>query len=473
MNRFKKFLISFSQLIDENQKKIADIIISELDMKKYEDKLKYKINYRLKNLLIGCHREHILGMIYYELDSNEKSIKDEKIVKENIFKKIYKLLPQDIIVNLDDNNKLKKLYNSKKKYYNLEQYLNSKPSSKISIVYTFSDINATIQDIDESSNFKMISEIESENQLLRNIKNMITEKDEDKKKDKKANKYKNYIFIHFDESNSDKIGFLNSFILNNYDKEEELKFIFIVHIKRNFKVDPPSNKIFALPDINSKIEQLFIDNLNGQNIKLEEVISKTIQNLRDKDLVNIEDEFNSALKKFTNDNLNNCYGENDLIDMDNYPTKIEELFQEDKYTDLKKGIIDKIEEFIENPKENSLGIIENIYKCEYINKNNVDLIDVIKDFVKKEIISKYINIILCKLEDKNILTSLLVINNINKDKNKNKLIDETFQETIKEMIIQYIEKIDFGEDRYKPKFILSFIIPCFIEFYSKISDFII
>ena len=88
----------------------------------------------------------------------------------------------------------------------------------------------------------MISEIESENQLLRSIKNMITEKDEDKKKDKKANKYKNYIFIHFDESNSNKIGFLNSFILNNYEKDEELKFIYIVHIKRNFKVDSPNDK---------------------------------------------------------------------------------------------------------------------------------------------------------------------------------------------------------------------------------------
>ena len=162
MNRFKKFLISFSQLIDENQKKIADIIISELDMKKYEDKLKYKINYRLKNLLIGCHREHILGMIYYELDSNEKSIKDEKIVKENIFKKIYKLLPQDIIVNLDNNNKLKELYNSSKQYYNLEQYLNSKPSHKISIIYTFNNINSLINGTDEFSSFKMISEIESE-----------------------------------------------------------------------------------------------------------------------------------------------------------------------------------------------------------------------------------------------------------------------------------------------------------------------
>ena len=181
LNRFEKMILSFSQLIDDKQKKIAEIISFELDMKKYE----YKINYRLKNLLIGCHKTHLLAMINYEIGSDEKNIKNEKTIIENIFNKIYKLLPQDIIVNLDNKNRLKELYNSKKKYYNLEQYLNNKPSHKISIIYTFNDINAVIKCIDESSSFKMISEIESENQLLRNIENMITEKDEDKKKQKR------------------------------------------------------------------------------------------------------------------------------------------------------------------------------------------------------------------------------------------------------------------------------------------------
>ena len=469
LNRFEKILLSFSQLIDKKQRDIADIITSELDMKKYEDKLKYKINYRLKNLLIGCHKENILGMIYYELDSNEKNIKNEEIVKENIFKKIYKLLPQDIIVHLDNNNKLRKLYDSSKKYYNLKKYLNSKPTHKISIIYTFNNINTLINGTDESSSFKMISEIESENQLLMNIKNMISEKNnnKNKNKNKNENKNKNLIFIHFDESNMDKIRFLISFVINNYDKNEELKFIFIVHVKRNFKVDPPSEKIFAFPDINSHIYQLFIDNLNGPDIELNDIISNPIQNLRDKGLVNIEDEFNNALTKFTNDNLKFFYGENDIINNDNYLTKLKELFEDEKYKDLKKNIIEKIESYIENPKDDSVGIIENIYKRGYINKDTDDLITVIKEFVEKEIINKYINTILCKLENNNILTALLVLNN-----NKGVINDE-LQETVKELILKYIEKINFEEDNYKPKFILSFIIPCFNEFYSKMSDFII
>ena len=469
LNRFEKLVISFSQLIDQNQKDLEKIIASELDTKKIEDRLKKKINYRLKNLLIGCKTENILGMIYYELDSNEKGIKnDNKKIKDNINNKIYKLLPQDIIVNLDNDNELKKLYNLKKQFYNLEQYLNSKPANKISIIYTFNHINNLINGIDESSSFKMISEIKSENQLFSNINSIIAERANNKKKN--DNKNKNLIFIHFDESNSDKIGFLISFVINNfdkYDKYEELKFVFIVHVKRSFKVDPPSEKIFAVPDINPKIYQLFIDNLNGPDIKLNEIISNPIQKLKEKDLINIEDEFDNALTRFINDNLNHFYGEDDIINYDNYLTNLEELFKEDKYKDLKKSIIEKIESYIDNTNENSNSIIENIYQYGYINKNSIDLVSVIIEFVKKEIISKYIDAILCKLEDNNILTTLLVLNS------KQKLINDDLQETIKDMISQYIEKIDLQNNDYKPKFILSFIIPCFNELYIKLSDFII
>ena len=156
----------------------------------------YKINYRINNLLIGCQTEFILGMIFYELDSNEKGGKNENEndrIKTNINNKIYKLLPQDIILNLDYDI-LRKLHFSRKQYYNLEQYLNSKPTHKISIIYTFNNINSLINCINETSSFKMISEIKSENQLLNNINNMIIEKANNKKKIKSKIKIL-YLFI--------------------------------------------------------------------------------------------------------------------------------------------------------------------------------------------------------------------------------------------------------------------------------------
>ena len=49
-----------------------------------------------------------------------------------------------------------------------------------------------------------------------------------------------------------------------------------------------AEKIFAVPDINSNIYQLFIDNLIGPNIKLNEILNDPVQKLLDEDLVNFK-----------------------------------------------------------------------------------------------------------------------------------------------------------------------------------------
>ena len=109
---------------------------------------------------------------YYELDSNENKNMKEKNDQENamqnlIFNKIFKMLPQDIIINLDKNNYLKKLYDEKKIYYNLKSYIEKDGLLyKISIIYTFDRITDVINDIDNSSRSIMISEIKSEIQLV-------------------------------------------------------------------------------------------------------------------------------------------------------------------------------------------------------------------------------------------------------------------------------------------------------------------
>ena len=459
LNRFEKMLLSFSQLISQKQEELAKTIADEFDIN--VNKLNYRVNYRLRDLLIGCHIEDILGMIYYELDADEKGIDDDKI-KNNIFNKIYKLMPQDIIVNLnDEKNILKKTYFSNKQYYNLEQYLNNNPKHKISIIYTFSSINTIINGIDESSSFKMISEIKSEAQLFANINSMISEKSSNKKK----NKNNDIIFIHFDYSNSKKIGFLISFVINNYYRNERLKFFFIIYIKRNFFINKQRETIYAIPDINSEIYQLFIDNLNGPDIKLDEIISDPIQKLLDEDLIKIEDEFNNSLRQFINNHLNRLYGESDEISENNYLAKLEKYFQDGTNKAIKENIIEKIKLYISD-EQNSSNIIEKIYKSKYINKDTVDIISTIIDFVKKEIISKYIYIILCKLEDNNILTSLLTLNS------NNNVINDELNDTIIDMLKKYINTIKIEDNKYEPKFILSYIVPCFYNIYIKLSEFI-
>ena len=472
LSRFEKMILSFDKLISKKQRDLADEISGKLDMKTFVNKYDYQINYELKDLLIGCRKEDILGMVYYELDSNEstynKEKNDDESIKKKILNKIYKLLPQDIIVNLDKNNPLREIYYNKKIHYNLESFLNQeKTLSKISIIYTFHSITNVIVGIDESSSYKMISEIKSEIQLISIINSMISERFNDTKI-KKSTKYKNLIFIHFDGTNSKKIGFLISFVKNNYYKNIDLKFVFIVHVKRNFYIQQNKeknlDKIFAVPDINLDIYQIFIDNLNGPNIILKDILEDPVQKLLDDGQLKIEDEFNKSLRQFTNENLKNLYGEDDEIDFDNYSKKLEEYFENDR--NLMNNIIKKIKKYINEEKKSSSDIIKNIYNYNYINKNSIDLITVIIEYSKKEIISKYVNIILCKLEDNNILTTLLVIKN-----NKN-LKEGDLEYLYSEMVEKYLDSIKIEENKCKPKFNLSFVIPGFYEFYPKLSDFI-
>lgn len=467
LNRFEKMILSFDNLITEKQKQLANLIVEELDIKKYEKNLSYKINYKLKDLLIGCRKQEILGIIYYELNENESTNKkeekiDENEIKNKIFNKIYKLLPQDIIVNMNDDNELKRIYNTEKHYYNLESYLNTDPNYKISIIYTFLSITEVINGIDESSSYKMISEIKSEIQLSTIINTMISEKS-NKKTD---NKYKKYIFIHFDDSNSKKMGFLTSFVINNYNKYLELKFIFIVHVKRNFYIhqnkDKKLEKIYAIPDINKDIYQLFIDNLNGPNLKLNDINS--VQNLVETGKLKVDDEFKNALTQFVNENLKELYGENEDINRENYLQNLVDYFGND--TKFMKNIIKKVKNYIIELKENSNNIIEEIYRNNYIDKNTVDFISTMIEFIKKEKIAKYINNILCSLEDNNILTTLLALN-----KSKDSKLDE-INELLVKMKENYLNNIDIAEIKYKPKFNLCFIIPGFYNFYSELSDYI-
>ena len=74
----------------------------------------------------------------------------------------------------------------------------------------------------------MITEIRNENQLKITI-------DELKKKNENNKYEKDFkILIHFEQFNSNKIQFITNFIFKNYKEKDNYKYIFIIHIKRNF-----------------------------------------------------------------------------------------------------------------------------------------------------------------------------------------------------------------------------------------------
>jgi hypothetical protein len=271
---------------------------------------------------------------------------------------------------LEKNNDIRKIYYENKNYYNLESYIKNSLLHKISIIYTFNNITDLINGVKEFSRFKMISEIKSEIKLLTEINNIIEEM--------ARNKNEKIIFIHFDESNSKIIGYLISFIKINFEENKEIKFIFIVHIKRNFialqNEEKKLDKIYVIPDINPDINQLFIDNLNGPNISIQEILPEQqkndgskkdndiIKNLIKKGILKLEIEFKNVLNHFT-ENLN-LKGEDNIISEDNYFEKLEDYFNNNKH--FMKCIIDKITDFIIEQKEID-NIIEKIYKSKKIN----------------------------------------------------------------------------------------------------------
>lgn len=165
----------------------------------------------------------------------------------------------------------------------------------------------------------MISEIKRENDLIE----LINEK---KFKSKRTNN--NFFIIHFYQHELDKINFIINTIKNNYP-EEELKFIFIVHLKRNMDKNK-KEKIFSIPDVEEKVDQIFIDNLDGFNISLDNIAINGIQKiLSDSKLVNKYNEFSKAFKSYYNGYIDK------LNFVENYLPKMLAYFEENKnYIDL-------------------------------------------------------------------------------------------------------------------------------------------
>ena len=159
--------------------------------------------------------------------------------------------------------------------------------------------------------------------------------------------------FHFSSSNTNCIKFISNYILQN-SENENYKYIFIIHINRNFNKE--NNERRFLSDINPDIYQIFIDNLNGNNqIKLNDLLNKRINNLLDE----FKDE-----QKFEN-NLNNFINK-----------KIENNI-------LKKEIEKNV--LIQD-------IIPKLFKDNYINNHTIDIVSCIIEYIKDKVFIEQTNI---------------------------------------------------------------------------------
>ena len=474
LNRLEKMNLSFGILLDNKLKKISDNIIKELRFRNIIEKYK-NVNFSLKDLLINCGNEDIQGLIYYlskelnkkenDMDNEEEKEEfiDENQIKEKVISKLYKILPQDIICILPDNNIIKARYNDLKNINNFRDYIRKEYKEKdentrykISIIYTFTSFSENVDGEDKGMKL-MISEIRSEDGLKSSI--------EEIKKQNEINKPPKdyYICIHFQQSNSKMIKFISNYILNNFN--DQYIYIFIIHINRNFQ-GKKGERINSLPDINPSINQIFIDDLNcNNNIKLNDLLTQDIKDIlkNKKDDLKLDEELNKALTNFINKELSDKY----LSDDNNeYLTELENYLNDSGNEAIKEKIMEKTYKLIDDAKDedaNCKGIIKEMYEHNYITKYTLDITSCLINYIKESIFNKYLKKVFLILEDNNIFTTLL--ENI---KNNFKYINKNL---IEKIIIKYLDTEE-KKDEYNSKFLYNYNVPGFYNFYLNISNYI-
>ena len=106
----------------------------------------------------------------------------------------------------------------------------------------------------------------------------------------------------------------------------------------------------------------------------------------------------------------------------------------------------------------------------HINKNSIDIISCILDYIKENIFKKNLQYIFKVLERNNFLTTLMEVSNdknIKLDKN-----DKSNKNILKELKSKFISEIKVDDVKYEPKFLFNYKIQGFYNFYKDLSDYL-
>ena len=216
------------------------------------------------------------------------------------------------------------------------------------------------------------------------------------------------ILINFEQYNSNKIQFISDYI-NNYYKDNNYNYIFIIHIHRSFKIEKKTKKektIYSIPNIYRNINQLFIDNLQGSDISLKDLLKRNIKDVmfNSNAFKNLDNEFKDILVNFVYEEiekkknqkkeksiltnvspyLNKKYGgKSNISDInkEKYSNEITRYMLKD--IEFKNDLIKKAKELIEIDKDaqgDCQSLANKIFKENHINKNTIDIISCILDY---------------------------------------------------------------------------------------------
>ena len=471
LNRFEKHSIDLEYLLDNKCLELSNTIINILkNWKEIKLSNMQKLNYDIEKLFINLKKEEIQGIIYY---LSSKMHNEE--IENYILEKISMIIPQDIILLMnysenvnkynDEHNKIMEYY-KKEEHGNLSNFLKNMEKNK-NIIYTFSNIfDSLLPNLEKNndiyletlkfgklqkSNIKMIliSSINCENELENMLDNFY------------ENKNEKIFILKMNIDEIEIIDYLRNFIEEkekNYKENQNKKaFIFIIYLKRIFDNMNENTRKNELPKtitlLNENYCQIFIDNLNGNNMNIAQLIN--IDNRKD------------LIKKFLHDinslifkNIYSIFSYftytfisqiNDIdISENNYSKYIVEFLNErDESKFLREKILDEIENLNIIKDDN---IIEKVFISKKLKISDIDYISLINDYVKNAIL-QYLTQFIYKSEIKHIMSPLL--SHINDDiKKNNKLffdnryisftIDNAFKEINNEKDAKFINQIGYN-----------------------------
>ena len=320
INRFEKHIISFDALLSKEEMEISNKFFEIKNLFQMIDGIKCNP----ENELINFYKEEINGLIFYS-KFEYISQKLEYTDYENfIFSRLANTFSQDIIMFLNVyqigyKTLVEKINNYYKKsiHSNLQNYLINVEETK-NIVYTFTSILKSNFKFEIINNkFGKITGKDINNIIIKNIK---SERSLEKALDDFY--YNNQIvcLLHFEIDDSENLEFIANYIermeKDKYNKNEKI-YIIVIHLKRS--LNEPFKDCF-LSNLSSYY-QSFVDNLEGRDEEIYEIIGKSQKELFFTSLINVEEQF-----------LNNIYS---------IFTTIEYIF-EDKTINVNKFIQDNI-----------------------------------------------------------------------------------------------------------------------------------
>ena len=520
LNRFEKHIMSYEFLLNQNLKSIAknmNKLINEFIIIKNKEKIRID----LYSQLINCDEEEIFAFLFHlnenkndeQLNSNNNNLEDNMDDDFENSEQIYFFKDQNqqqlsfkmqYVKNKNDNNdyfgqflqkivptfsqdlmtfisisdykeKNKDIYNTIKNIYqetyypNIKSYL-EKINTNIHIIYTFSNILSSLFENNNTQKFfnRKFGEFNHQKTEKITIENCNSDEEIEDLLIQFLKTNKNLIYFQFTNDDCVHLSYIK-YKLDRFLSEQDYSnkvFLFIIYLERLFPVPDylgikkkKINNQYLIPHLLG-LNQIFIDNLNGCEIKIFDLLQQSKENLfKNIHLIDKEKEFKEGL--YTAFMLIRHQFIDSQDTEENYVEKCINfiLNNNDFNSKLKNTILKKLN-------EDETNIFESLYYKNVFRKNCVDLISVISLYLKELYRETLVKLII-KMEREGFLNTII--------KNNDKL-NTTIYQTI---IDSYFDISNLKDFKYSNELKQNYVeiidclvIPGSLEVFSKTRNYV-